>query len=39
MRVFLSALLVLSMLSAIAAPLSAEAFDSKKFWDSQSNRY
>jgi hypothetical protein len=39
MRAFLSALLALSVLSAIAAPLSAEAFDSKRFWDSQSSRY
>jgi hypothetical protein len=35
----LSALLALSVMSAIAAPLSAEAFDSKRFWDNQSNRY
>jgi hypothetical protein len=39
MKAILSALVALSVLSAVAAPVSAAAFDAKKFWQEQGNRY
>jgi hypothetical protein len=39
MKAILSALVALSVLSAVAAPVSAAGFDSRKFWEEQSNRY
>jgi hypothetical protein len=39
MKILVSALVALSVLSAVAAPVSAAEFDSKKFWQEQGNRY
>jgi hypothetical protein len=39
MKILVSALLTLSVLSAVAAPVSAAEFDSKTFWQQQGNRY
>jgi Spy/CpxP family protein refolding chaperone len=39
MKILVSALVALSVLSAVAAPASAAEFDSKKFWQEQGNRY
>jgi len=39
MKIIVSALLALSVLSSVAAPVSAADFDSKKFWQEQGNRY
>lgn len=39
MKTILSALVALSVLSSVAAPLSAAEFDAKKFWQEQGNRY
>jgi len=39
MKTLVSALVALSVLSAVAAPVSAAEFDSKKFWQEQGNRY
>jgi len=39
MKFLVSALVALSVLSAVAAPLSAADFDANKFWQEQGNRY
>jgi hypothetical protein len=39
MKAIVSALLALSVLSAVAAPVSAAGFDARKFWEEQGNRY
>lgn len=39
MKILVSALVALSVLSAIASPMSAAEFDAKKFWQEQGNRY
>jgi hypothetical protein len=39
MKILVSALLALSILSAAAAPVGAAEFDSKTFWQQQGNRY
>jgi hypothetical protein len=39
MKVLVSALVALSVLSAVAAPVSAAGFDAHKFWQEQGNRY
>jgi hypothetical protein len=39
MKILVSALVALSVLSAVAAPVSAAEFDAKQFWKEQSNRY
>ena len=39
MKTILSALIALSVLSSVAAPLSAAEFDTKKFWQDQGNRF
>ncbi len=39
MKTILSALIALSVLASVAAPLSAAEFDTKKFWQEQGNRY
>jgi len=39
MKTILSALIALSVLAAVAAPVSAAGFDAKKFWQEQGNRY
>jgi len=39
MKAIVSALVALSVLSAVAAPVSAAAFDARKFWEEQGNRY
>jgi hypothetical protein len=39
MKTLLSALVALSILSAVAAPVGAAEFDSQKFWQQQGNRY
>jgi hypothetical protein len=39
MKILMSALVALSVLSAVAAPVSAADFDSQSFWQQQGNRY
>jgi hypothetical protein len=39
MKIIVSALLALSVLSSVAAPVSAADFNAKKFWQEQGNRY
>jgi len=39
MKIIVSALLALSVLSSVAAPASAADFNAKKFWQEQGNRY
>jgi len=39
MKTILSALIALSVLAAVAQPVSAAGFDAKKFWQEQGNRY
>ena len=39
MKILVSALVALSVLSAVAAPVSAADFNSQKFWQEQSSRY
>jgi len=39
MKFLVSALVALSVLSAVAAPVSAADFGSNKFWQEQGNRY
>jgi hypothetical protein len=39
MKTILSALVALSVLSAVVPPASAAEFDAKAFWQQQGNRY
>jgi hypothetical protein len=39
MKIVLSALVALSVLSSVAAPVSAAEFDTKRFWQDQGNRF
>jgi hypothetical protein len=39
MKTIFSAIVALSVLTSVAAPLSAAEFDNQKFWQQQGNRY